>query len=244
MPNVLSAQHYYNAQFAGHQLPHSSASGQAALGVGSQVYSHLNVHPSAQRSGAPVLSQSMDQSFMLDANNVINAIMQQQQFGAGVQGSNGLASNAALLGGGPGSNPAAAGYQGVAGAGAGYYTSLTGDPSGLAGLSNSYYQSIVSQQHQMQLNQMLMQLHSQEQVKRQQLERAMLNREAELAAIRDELVRQKDDAVQTIKAQAQAAVKQAAQEIRTDREDEVQQDFEQLRLEKEMSLKHQKELVF
>lgn len=59
----------------------------------------------------------------------------------------------------------------------------------------------------MQLNQMLMQLHSQEQVKKQQLERALQNREAELAAIREELVRQKDDAVQNIKSQAQAAVK-------------------------------------
>lgn len=28
-----------------------------------------------------MLSQSMDQSFMLDANSVINAIMQKQQYG-------------------------------------------------------------------------------------------------------------------------------------------------------------------
>lgn len=76
LPNGLGSQGYYNQQFAGQQAPHLSALGQPALGAGNQVYANLNAHPAAQRAGAPVLSQSMDQSFMLDANNVINAIMQ------------------------------------------------------------------------------------------------------------------------------------------------------------------------
>ena len=76
LSNGLSSHNYYNQQFAGQQVPHAPTTGQPPLGVGNQVYPNLNVHPSAQRAGAPVLSQSMDQSFMLDANNVINAIMQ------------------------------------------------------------------------------------------------------------------------------------------------------------------------
>lgn len=111
----------------------------------------------------------------------------------------------------------------------------------MAGLSNSYYHSIMSQQQQMQL---LMQLQTQEQIKKQQIVKALSTREAELILIGEELKRQKDETVYNIKTLAQQAIQQNTYEIRTDREDEVQHDLDQLRMDKEMSTKHQKELIY
>lgn len=101
----------------------------------------------------------MDQSFLLDANSVVNAIMQQQShYGAGplTVGGNSLpATNGGVL---PGGVIPPSGFYGIPGAAIGYYSGLSGDPSALGGMSNSYYQSIVGQPQQMQFNQMLMQL--------------------------------------------------------------------------------------
>jgi len=126
----------------------------------------------------------------------------------------------------------------------GYYPGIGGDPSGHPGNSNSYYQSIVSQQQQQQLNQIMMQLQQQEQVKQQRVGQALRDRQSELTIIQEELRRQRTDAVQNLKAHSEQHMRQLAQEIRTDREDDTQQELDQIRLEMEMSLRHQKELLY
>jgi hypothetical protein len=106
---MLSAQGY--AQQPLQALAHASASSQPPLGLGSQPYANLQAHPSAQRPAGPILSQSMDQSFMLDATSVINAIMQQQQFGGGTQSATAsVPTTGGGLPNGAAGNPAASGF--------------------------------------------------------------------------------------------------------------------------------------
>lgn len=81
-------------------------------------------------------------------------------------------------------------------------------------------------------------------VKQKQLEKAQESRDRDILHVQEELMRQKDETLRSIKAHARNQVDQMASDIRNDREEEFLQEKERLRLEKDMACRQRKEVGY